>query len=80
MPSYLEQTTYNVSQLRHLFSPSTEKPLNQKMSTPSLEQLSKGVWALVQFKMEYGEKKVENIRADDSDKEEKDLPFNFVSK
>ena len=39
----------------------------------------KGAWALVQFKMEFEELKVE-IPADDSDKEEKDLPSSFVSK
>ena len=38
-----------------------------------------GAWALVQFKMEFEELKVE-IPADDSDKEEKDLPSSFVSK
>lgn len=38
-----------------------------------------GVWALVHFKMEFEELKVE-IPADDSDKEEKDLPSSFVSK
>lgn len=44
-----------------------------------ISRLSKGVWALVQSKMEFEELKVE-IPADDSDKEEKDLPSNFVSK
>ena len=41
--------------------------------------LCKGVWALVQSKMEFEELKVE-IPADDSDTEEKDLPSSFVSK
>lgn len=41
--------------------------------------LWKGVWALVQSKMEFEELKVE-IPADDSDNEEKDLPSSFVSK
>lgn len=44
-----------------------------------ISRLSEGVWALVQSKMEFEELKVE-IPADDSDKEEKDLPSNFVSK